>query len=161
MGSTFKTFTTAMVLDAGKANLKTLYDARRPLTYGKFQIKDFHAQNRVLSAAEVFEHSSNIGSARMALSVGIEGHKDFLRKLGLLEPLPFEIAETSRPIVPKHWGAADGHDFLRPRHCRQFNPGGGGDGGDGQWRDVVSTDLIENQAWRNAQGRAGDLARNV
>jgi cell division protein FtsI (penicillin-binding protein 3) len=104
MGSTFKTFTTAMVLDAGKANLKTLYDARRPLTYGKFQIKDFHAQNRVLSAAEVFEHSSNIGSARMALSVGIEGHKDFLRKLGLLEPLPFEIAETSRPIVPKHWG---------------------------------------------------------
>jgi cell division protein FtsI (penicillin-binding protein 3) len=72
MGSTFKTFTTAMVLDAGKATLKTTYDARRPLTFGRFKISDFHAQNRVLTTGEVFEHSSNIGSARMA-APGVPG----------------------------------------------------------------------------------------
>jgi cell division protein FtsI (penicillin-binding protein 3) len=104
MGSTFKTFTTAMVLDAGKATLKTTYDARRPLTFGRFKISDFHAQNRMLTTAEVFEHSSNIGSARMALAVGIEGHRAFLAKLGLLQPMRFEIAETSKPMVPARWG---------------------------------------------------------
>lgn len=104
MGSTFKTFTTAMVLDAGKATLKTTYDARRPLTFGRFKISDFHPQARVLTTAEVFEHSSNIGSARMALAVGIEGHRAFLSKLGLLQPMRFEIAETSKPMVPARWG---------------------------------------------------------
>jgi cell division protein FtsI (penicillin-binding protein 3) len=104
MGSTFKTFTTAMVLDAGKATLSTKYDARRPLTYGRFKISDFHAQNRILTTEEVFEHSSNIGSARMALSVGISGHRAFLGKLGLLQPMPFEVSETGRPMVPARWG---------------------------------------------------------
>jgi cell division protein FtsI (penicillin-binding protein 3) len=104
MGSTFKTFTTAMVLDAGKATLATKYDARQPLTFGRFKISDFHAQNRILTTAEVFEHSSNIGSARMALSVGIEAHRAFLGKLGLLQPMRFEVAETGRPMVPARWG---------------------------------------------------------
>jgi cell division protein FtsI (penicillin-binding protein 3) len=104
MGSTFKTFTTAMVLDAGKATLASTFDARRPLTFGRFKISDFHAQNRVLTTAEVFEHSSNIGSARMALSVGVAGHQAFLRKLGLMEPLSFEILETGAPLLPRKWG---------------------------------------------------------
>jgi cell division protein FtsI (penicillin-binding protein 3) len=104
MGSTFKTFTTAMVLDAGKATLKTTYDARRPMTFGRFKISDFYAQNRVMTTGEVFEHSSNIGSARMALSVGREGHRAFLGKLGLLQPMPFEVAETGRPMLPQRWG---------------------------------------------------------
>ncbi|HAH09739.1 MAG TPA: penicillin-binding protein, partial [Alphaproteobacteria bacterium] len=42
MGSTFKTFTTAMVLDSGKAGLNTLFDARAPLAVGRFRISDFH-----------------------------------------------------------------------------------------------------------------------
>lgn len=104
MGSTFKTFTTAMVLDSGKATLATKYDARRPLTFGRFKISDFHAKNRILTTEEVFEHSSNIGSARMALSVGIAGHRAFLGKLGLLQPMPFEVSETGRPMVPARWG---------------------------------------------------------
>lgn len=104
MGSTFKTFTTAMVLDAGKATLKTTFDARRPLTYGRFKISDFHAQNRMMTTGEVFEHSSNIGSAKMALSVGLQGHRAFLSKLGLLQPMPFEVSETGRPMVPARWG---------------------------------------------------------
>ena len=40
MGSTFKTLTLAMALDAGKANFNTLYDARGAMRYGKFAIHD-------------------------------------------------------------------------------------------------------------------------
>jgi cell division protein FtsI (penicillin-binding protein 3) len=52
----------------------------------------------------VFLHSSNIGSAKMALSVGVPGHQAFLRKLGMLDRLRTELPESAAPIVPSHWG---------------------------------------------------------
>jgi cell division protein FtsI (penicillin-binding protein 3) len=104
MGSTFKALTLAMALDSGKATLNSTYDARMPLRFGKFDIHDFHAQNRVLSVPEIFTYSSNIGAARMALSVGVEGHKAFLRKMGQLTRLRTELPESAEPLVPKRWG---------------------------------------------------------
>ena len=53
---------------------------------------------------EVFTHSSNIGTARMALMVGVEGHQAFLRKMGQLDRLRTELPESAEPLVPKHWG---------------------------------------------------------
>ena len=50
MGSTFKALTIAMGLDSGKYNLNSMLDARASLRYGKFNINDYHAQRRVLSA---------------------------------------------------------------------------------------------------------------
>src|SRR5262249_59306049 len=81
MGWTFKALPLAMALDSGKITLKSAFDASHPLQYGKFAIHDFHAQNRVLTVPEIFTYSSNIGTARMALSLGIEHHKWFLRKM--------------------------------------------------------------------------------
>ena len=52
---------------------------------------------------EVFTHSSNIGTARMALMVGVEGHQAFLRKMGQLDRLRTELPESAEPLVPKHW----------------------------------------------------------
>src|SRR5271166_1787447 len=104
MGSTFKAFTVAMALDSGKITLKSAFDARSSLHYGKFTIHDFHAQNRVLTVPEIFTYSSNIGSARMALSLGVEHHKWFLRKAGQLDRLRTELPESAEPLVPKHWG---------------------------------------------------------
>jgi cell division protein FtsI (penicillin-binding protein 3) len=49
MGSTFKTFTTAMALDSGKVTLASRYDARKPLQVGRFTISDFHPENRWLT----------------------------------------------------------------------------------------------------------------
>src|SRR5262249_27259289 len=69
MGSTFKALTLAMALDSGRISLSSTFDARLPLRYGKFEINDFHAQKRVLSVPEIFTYSSNIGTARMALSL--------------------------------------------------------------------------------------------
>jgi cell division protein FtsI (penicillin-binding protein 3) len=103
MGSTFKALTLAMALDSGKFTLKSALDASRPLQYGKFTIHDFHAQNRVLTLPEVFTYSSNIGTARMAVGLGVEHHKAFLKKMGQLDRLRTELPESAEPLMPKRW----------------------------------------------------------
>jgi cell division protein FtsI (penicillin-binding protein 3) len=104
MGSTFKAISIAMALESGKVTLGSRIDARDSLRYGRFTIHDFHATHRVLTVPEVFTHSSNIGTARMALMVGVEGHQVFLRKMGQLDRLRTELPESAEPLVPKHWG---------------------------------------------------------
>jgi cell division protein FtsI (penicillin-binding protein 3) len=104
LGSTFKALTLAMALDSGKVQLSSSFDARGSLRYGKFQIHDYHGQNRFLSVPEIFTYSSNIGTARMALSMGVEYHKWFLKKLGQLDRLRTELPESAEPLVPKRWG---------------------------------------------------------
>jgi cell division protein FtsI (penicillin-binding protein 3) len=104
MGSTFKAISIAMALESGKVNLGSHIDARDSLRYGRFTIHDFHATHRVLTVPEVFTHSSNIGTARMALMVGVQGHQAFLKKMGQLDRLRTELPESAEPLVPKHWG---------------------------------------------------------
>ncbi len=104
MGSTFKAFTLAMALDSGKATLNSLWDARGALRYGRFKINDDHPMGRALTTREVFTYSSNIGAARMALAMGVDAHKAFLRKMGQLERLRTELPESTAPLVPRRWG---------------------------------------------------------
>ena len=103
MGSTFKIFTTAMVLDSGKITLRGGYDATKPIEVSRFTIRDFHAKKRWLSVPEIFMYSSNIGSVKMALHVGPRVQRRFLERLGLLEPSPVEIPEVGAPLVPSRW----------------------------------------------------------
>lgn len=118
MGSTVKSFTTAMALDSGKATLNSTFDATRPITIGRQTIRDFHGKGRVLTLPEVFIYSSNIGSAREADIVGIEGHREFLHRLGILERMQTELPEVARPVEPKVWKkvhsitASFGHGFT-------------------------------------------------
>ncbi|MDQ6433461.1 penicillin-binding protein 2 [Mesorhizobium sp. LHD-90] len=117
MGSTVKSFTTAMALDSGKVTMQSRFDASRPITIGRQTIRDFHGKGRVLSVPEVFIYSSNIGSAREADVVGVEGHRDFLKRLGLLSRMKTELPEVAKPTEPKVWKkvhsitAAFGHGF--------------------------------------------------
>ena len=104
MGSTFKAISVAMGLEANKITLRSVIDARQSLRYGRFTIHDFHAEHRMLTVPEVFYHSSNIGAARIAMMVGVEGHQAFLRKMGQLTRLRTELPESAEPLVPKHWG---------------------------------------------------------
>jgi cell division protein FtsI (penicillin-binding protein 3) len=128
MGSTFKALTLAMALDSGKITLKSAFDASHPLQYGKFAIHDFHAQNRVLTVPEIFTYSSNIGTARMALSLGIEHHKWFLRKTGPARPAAHRIAGKRRAARAQALGRAQhGDDRIRPRAFRRAAAGGDGD----------------------------------
>ncbi|MCA0399508.1 MAG: penicillin-binding protein 2 [Proteobacteria bacterium] len=104
MGSTFKALTTAMALDSGKVKITSVFDASQPLRFGRFKIGDYKGKNRPLSVPEVFIYSSNIGTARMALAVGVEGHKAFLKKMGQLDRMRTELPESSEPIKPAKWG---------------------------------------------------------
>lgn len=104
MGSTFKTFTTAMALDSGKVRLSDRFDASRPIQIARFTINDFHGKRRVLTVPEIFIFSSNIGTAKMADAVGIEGHREFLHRIGLLDRMAsFELPEVAKPTEPKEW----------------------------------------------------------
>ncbi len=103
MGSTFKIFTTAMALDSGLITLQDSFDASQPLRVGSFTIDDYRGKRRWLSVPEIFIYSSNIGTARLALAVGIEGQKAFLSKLGLMSTLKTELPEAGAPIPPAKW----------------------------------------------------------
>lgn len=104
MGSTFKALTLAMALDSRRVKLNSRIDARQALTFGRFRIRDFHAQSRALTVSEVFTYSSNIGTGRLALMLGVDHHKQFLGKLGQTSRMRTELPESAEPLVPRRWG---------------------------------------------------------
>lgn len=99
LGSTFKAITFAMAFDEGVATLDSTYDATQPIRVGSFRINDYHAKQRVLTVPEVFIYSSNIGTAKMALDVGLDRHKAFLEKFGLMRRLNTELPGRA-PLLP-------------------------------------------------------------
>jgi cell division protein FtsI (penicillin-binding protein 3) len=103
MGSVFKVFTVAGVLDAGIATLRSSYDASNPIHVASFTISDFHGKKRRLTVPEIFIYSSNIGAAKMALDLGIKRHRAFLKRLGFLGRLRTELGDSAAPLVPAHW----------------------------------------------------------
>ena len=104
LGSVFKVFTLAAALDGGSATMRSSYDASQPIHVGRFTIEDFHGKKRRLTVPEIFIYSSNIGAAKAALDLGIERHKAFLGKVGLLSRLSTEIGATAEPLIPSPWG---------------------------------------------------------
>lgn len=105
MGSTFKALTIAMALDSGKATINSTYStAGGMMRFGRQVIKEYHGTGRTLTVPEVFVHSSNMGSIKMALAVGVEGHKAFLKKMMQLDRMQTELPESAAPIVPQRWG---------------------------------------------------------
>ncbi|HUK60863.1 MAG TPA: penicillin-binding protein 2 [Stellaceae bacterium] len=103
MGSVFKIFTMAMALNDHVATLESSYDATNPIHIGRFTIHDDHAQRRWLTVPEIFEYSSNIGAAKVALDVGADRQRDFLGRLGLLSAPHFQLKEIATPLVPAVW----------------------------------------------------------
>ncbi len=103
MGSVFKLFNTAIALETGTSTLNSVYDATEPLRVARFAIRDYHAENRWLTVPEILVHSSNIGSARMALAFGGEAQRSYLKKLGMLDKPEIELPEVGGPLVPSPW----------------------------------------------------------
>ena len=103
LGSVFKIFSTAALLETKNIPMSTIFDAREPIKHGRFTINDYHAEDRVLTVPEVFMYSSNIGSAMMGEAVGTDKLKSFYHDLGLLTPPVFEMKEIGRPLVPAPW----------------------------------------------------------
>ncbi|SIT03784.1 cell division protein FtsI (penicillin-binding protein 3) [Roseivivax lentus] len=106
LGSTFKIFTAAQAMDLGLVAPETQIDTKPPMRVGGFNIGEFRNKNYgTLSIEEIIIHSSNRGTAKLALQIGNERQQDFLRKLGFFEPTPVEITEAQggQPLLPKTW----------------------------------------------------------
>jgi cell division protein FtsI (penicillin-binding protein 3) len=103
MGSTFKGFTVAIGLDTGVATPQSTFDARTPFQLGYRTIHDYHATHSILTLVEVFQHSSNIGTARLAEAIGVDRLSSYFKAFGLTQPAKIELAETARPLTPRIW----------------------------------------------------------
>jgi cell division protein FtsI (penicillin-binding protein 3) len=103
MGSVFKTFTVAAGRDTGRAATATMCAATQAFMIGNRRITDFHATNQVLTLEEVYLHSSNIGTSRLAVEMGPAVMQDYFKRFGLLDAAPIELHESARPRRPTKW----------------------------------------------------------
>ncbi len=99
-GSVFKVFTLAMGLDSGAVTLGSTFDVSS-LRIGARIIHDFHAVHGAITVPEIFIHSSNIGSAKVALRAGAATETKYLKAFGLFDRAKSELSETAKPILPR------------------------------------------------------------
>ena len=103
LGSVFKIFNHAIALETGVASFQSSYDATKPIRVSRFTISDYHPEKRWLTVPEIFQHSSNIGSAKIALDIGAEDQRKYLGHLGLLRRTSIELPEQAQPMYPSRW----------------------------------------------------------
>lgn len=101
MGSIFKIFSAAALLDKTTAKMSRTYDTLNPLQRYGYKISDYHPEKHPLSVPEIFMHSSNIGTVLMAETVGTRALLDFFSDLGLTRKVEFEIGEVGAPYMPR------------------------------------------------------------
>ncbi|HZL19751.1 MAG TPA: penicillin-binding transpeptidase domain-containing protein [Polyangia bacterium] len=105
-GSTMKTFTIASALDAGVVKADDRFDCLMGrMMVGRYSIHDTHPHG-VLTVAEVFKFSSNIGATKIARRLGRDAFAEALTRFGFGHPtgigLPGERAGLVRPV--EKWG---------------------------------------------------------
>ena len=104
-GSVFKTFTFAAAINEGIIEPETEFiNLEKKIQCGGNTISEYDKEIPAnLTAEEILIRSGNIGSVRIAQSLGIEKYKKFLSDLGLIETMKFDIEEIGTPI-PFNWG---------------------------------------------------------
>lgn len=106
LGSAFKIFTAAQAMQLGLVNPNTVIDTKPPMKVGGFRIGEFQNKNYgELTVEEIIVKSSNRGTGKMALAIGVARQQEFLRNLGFFDPTPLEIVEAKggKPLLPKKW----------------------------------------------------------
>ncbi len=105
-GSIMKTVTFAAAFEAGKLRPTDMFDCQMGrLQVGKYTIRDDHAKG-VVSAAEVFKYSSNIGTVKIARRVGKQGLAQMMDQLGFGHATGVGLPGERRGIVKPaaRWG---------------------------------------------------------
>lgn len=102
-GSSAKILNTAFALEKGHFKLSTQFDASEPIKIGRFTVHDYHGKYTKLSVEDIFKYSSNIGSAKIALSIGADKQKEFFKEIGALDKISFELSGVQKPLFPKVW----------------------------------------------------------
>ena len=96
-GSVFKPFTFASALNENLIEPNTEFiDLPKSISCDKNRIREYDDKiPSDLTAEQIIIRSGNIGSVRIAQLVGSEKHKSFLKKVGLLNPINFDIDEVA------------------------------------------------------------------
>jgi cell division protein FtsI (penicillin-binding protein 3) len=121
-GSTLKAFTAALALESGKFRPGSIVDAREgKLTIGRDTIRDAHRARELMTLEQVIQKSSNIGTAKVALSLPAEDHWRLLTAAGFgqASKTGFPGAAAGQSASPQEVEAHRAcHDFLWSRHLR-------------------------------------------
>ena len=100
LGSVFKTFTVASGINEGLIEPETEFlNSKKTISCGKnHSIGEYDDKiPSDLTVEQILIKSGNIGSVRIARKVGIEKHKSFLKSIGILDKIDFDIEEVGRP----------------------------------------------------------------
>jgi len=103
LGSIFKIFTNTIAFEDNLVKMTDSFDVSTPFKYGRFTIKDDHPMAGYATVAEIFSHSSNIGTIAIAKKIGAKRQKEMLEKFGLLSRIESDFPALSKPIYPKIW----------------------------------------------------------
>ena len=105
LGSVFKTFTLASALNVGAIEIDTKFsNLKKAIRCGNHTIREYDEKiPNNLTAEQILIRSGNIGSVRIAQKVGIDKHSMFLKKIGILNKIDFDLEEVGQPI-PFNWG---------------------------------------------------------
>ena len=106
LGSAYKIFTAAQAMDLNLVNNQTMIDTGKALRVGGFNIGEFQKKNYgVLSVEDIIIKSSNRGTGRMALQIGVKRQKEFMKAMGFMDYTPLEIVEAKggKPLYPERW----------------------------------------------------------
>lgn len=101
-GSTFKILNTAIALDSKVASLESVVDTSSKIRIGKFLVDDFKGEYRLMSLAESFIKSSNIGAIKIVQKTGPILQKKYFEQFGLFQKVPI-FFEAANSIYPKNW----------------------------------------------------------
>jgi cell division protein FtsI (penicillin-binding protein 3) len=104
-GSVFKTFTLAAGLQYNVIEPDTEFrDLKKRITCAGNSISEYDDKiPSDLTAEEILIRSGNIGSVRIAEKVGIENYNEFLKKIGIISNLEFDIQEVGSTQIGR-WG---------------------------------------------------------
>ena len=98
LGSVFKPFTFANALNEDLIRPETEFlDLPKSIMCDKYRIGEY--DNKIpsnLSAEQILIRSGNIGSVRIAQKIGPDKHKSFLKKIGVLIQIKFDIEEVAK-----------------------------------------------------------------
>jgi len=104
LGSVFKTFTLAAGLENKIIEPNTVFkNLENSLKCDKYTITEHDKLPKNLSAEQILIRSSNIGAVRIAQKIGIEKYRNFLKSLGILDTIKFDLGEIGTPLSFR-WG---------------------------------------------------------
>jgi cell division protein FtsI (penicillin-binding protein 3) len=92
----------AILAEYQNGNLKRCFRLVKIVIQRK-SIKDDHPSSVPMSISDVLAQSSNRGSVILARRAGADAQQALLRKLGLFDKVPIELAESAKPLLPGEW----------------------------------------------------------